>query len=537
MDIISYTKANKTIKNTKAYESGTIGTGANGKYDSVDERLDEVEKQIEGRFIEYEKSVDTSQGTFVGLKKTSDGKLTLDKYSIDDTLNSAQKAYTQEYDSPGLLSTSENFKFISSNPTTYYGSYKPENVLTGGADSWDVSATLPNEIVIENKNMKRLYLFSFTNGPAYPSEYAKGISVYGGNSATVQDVLIGQISPSSNGRYTVSLNTKNIYKYLKIQITAKATDSYVNIGSFLFYEIKGWLNEKERYFKQGYWISPVIDLGEERVSTLTSFNETERSENSSYTKVMTIDYSSDGISFSATSILYKPNIIEKVPPVLGEDSEGNIIEIEPGYEVSKVNPEMNNSDYKAYRYLRFRVAITMNDYLSIPLFENKSRVVAKKYGVSKYLTEIERLNEINFAKLEFKTDSLMNAERNQMYNLIVDTLQSDTLIVKNDAQYDPLGYRYVGPGIIQINLKEIPSSAEKVNFHMLGEINSIAECKNGNLNDMNYLTASKSGDTYHLEIDVKNNPYFSVTANENVYSLIVVLSQSNELSAISYSWY
>ncbi len=62
MDLISLSKAIKTIKEIEVLESEIIGVEAEGRFKTVDHRLDYIEAQIE----KAEKSIDT---TIVDLTK------------------------------------------------------------------------------------------------------------------------------------------------------------------------------------------------------------------------------------------------------------------------------------------------------------------------------------------------------------------------------------------------------------------------------------------------------------------------------------
>lgn len=63
---------------------------------------------------------------------------------------------------------------------------------------------------------------------------------------------------------------------------------------------------------------------------------------------------------------------------------------------------------------------------STPIIK-KAISLIKAYTFNGYLENIERLNTINFEKLEFKSDSLINAQQNQMHNLVIDVFNSDSM--------------------------------------------------------------------------------------------------------------
>lgn len=76
MDIISLGKASKTLKEINQLNDDVIGKRAEGRFKTVDHRLDWIEGQADKTVIQNSVKIDFSQGTFDNVEFV-DGRLQL----------------------------------------------------------------------------------------------------------------------------------------------------------------------------------------------------------------------------------------------------------------------------------------------------------------------------------------------------------------------------------------------------------------------------------------------------------------------------
>jgi hypothetical protein len=74
------------------------------------------------------------------------------------------------------------------------------------------------------------------------------------------------------------------------------------------------------------------------------------------------------------------------------------------------------------------------------------------------LQDLERINAINIAKLNFKSNALLNSEKYKLHDMVVDTFEDDSMIRVEGSLYRPSTKDYQGPGIIETDMESLPDN-------------------------------------------------------------------------------
>ncbi|WP_253294943.1 hypothetical protein [Bacillus atrophaeus] len=145
------------------------------------------------------------------------------------------------------------------------------------------------------------------------------------------------------------------------------------------------------------------------------------------------------------------------------------------------------------------------------------------------LTDLERLNAINMAKLNFKSNALLKSEKYKLYDMVIDTFEDDSLILinNNDSEnktslYDKNQGRYIGEGTLETVSEEVSSYCKSIIID--------SECEGCEFqysldNGINW-SAAQLGEI----IDV------SVWSDCQLKIKIDMLTPSSVLTALSYAW-
>ncbi|MCD7910944.1 hypothetical protein KC480_05315 [Bacillus velezensis] len=146
------------------------------------------------------------------------------------------------------------------------------------------------------------------------------------------------------------------------------------------------------------------------------------------------------------------------------------------------------------------------------------------------LTDLERINAINMAKLNFKSNALLQSEKYNLYDMVVDTFEQDSLILvnENDSEnkatlFDKTLARYIGKGTLETTSEEIPSYCKSLVINAEGE-------------SFEFEYSLDEGLSWHFAtlgniLDIVPTP-----KNHHLKIKIHMLTDSSVLTALSYAW-
>jgi|GEM_PF-2388609 len=140
------------------------------------------------------------------------------------------------------------------------------------------------------------------------------------------------------------------------------------------------------------------------------------------------------------------------------------------------------------------------------------------------LKDLERLNVINIAKLNFKSNALLLGEKYKLYDLVIDTFETDAGTDKSltTATYDTINKRYNGPGDI-VTPYELVSGTKKT---LLITADATAGVTFAYSLDDGATWTVGAADTL-LDISQKNGTQLRVKAS---------VPSGDYISALAYSW-
>jgi hypothetical protein len=262
MDVISLSKANKTLSKIKQLDESVVAPLAEDRFPTVDARLDWLEGQANKAVVENSKQIDLSKGMFKNTELVN-GKIQL------KTVGVIESGYTNNL-IPVMTSNAEPAPYVISasgegSETKAYKAFD-ENVNTW----WFKTATFPDWIQVDfglnNEKCIQQYEMGCPSSSlvAATSRMAKSWILKASNTGNfsgeevILDIRNNETGWSASQVRTYNFVNNNKYRYYRFYITANNGNSGLAIGTIRMME-KATITS---YTSSGNWESPIIDLGE-----------------------------------------------------------------------------------------------------------------------------------------------------------------------------------------------------------------------------------------------------------------------------------
>lgn len=389
MDIVSYAKASNAINKIKQTKK-ELGPNVKKDFSSLDERLDYLERQLEGRYIETDMQVILEAGVFNNTEIV-DGVLKLKKIKGNEQTVEGEKGLipkmTSNTSPSGIAEASSIYSILLDAYKAFDKIDNPEGWVTSFSLTGWLSYEFPMIQSINEYSMK-----SPKTETIYHKEMARDWTLEGfdGVNWIILDKQINQIfGVNEEKRYKL----KNTAKFKKYRINVTANNGYGPNTSIQ--ELQFYLKEQAIYASNGTWESGVINFNDSFIELKAIlFDETVSSEH--FVK-KEIAYSNDGILFS-------------------------------DYEI------INKDVLRNEQFIKIRITLTSNDYANIenqksfstPII-NSITAKTKNFSLKGYMEKVEAKNERDFVELVFKSDTALDAKKNKMESLIVDVFNEDSV--------------------------------------------------------------------------------------------------------------
>lgn len=389
MDIVSYAKASNAINKIKQTKK-ELGPNVKKDFSSLDERLDYLERQLEGRYIETDIQAILEAGVFNNTEIV-DGVLKLKRIKGNEQTVEGEKGLIPKMisnTSPSGIAQASSIYSIS------YDAYKAFNKIDNNEGWITKSSLLKGWLSYEFPMIQSINEYSMKSPKIAPyyKEMARDWTLEGfdGVNWVILDKQIKQLfGVNEEKRYKLK-NTATFKKY-RINVTANnGYGSYTGIKELQFY-----LKEQAIYASNGTWESEVINFNDSFIELKAIlFDEIVSSEH--FVK-KEIAYSNDGILFS-------------------------------DYEI------INNDTLRNEQFIKIRITLTSNDYANIenqksfstPII-NSITAKTRNFSLKGYMEKVEAKNERDFVELVFKSDTALDAKKNKMESLVVDVFNEDSV--------------------------------------------------------------------------------------------------------------
>jgi hypothetical protein len=249
MDVISLSKANKTLNKIKQLDESVVAPLAEDRFTTVDARLDWLEGQASKIKVENSKQLDLSQGVF------NNTELINEKVQLK-CLGEAYLGYTENLiDGSGIASAS----------STGNGNYPPSKAFDGINNNyynyWHSSGNGNEWLMYDFGAGNEKAVSKYRYAPRNESGAPKNWTFEGSNDATNWTILDTQTDQTNwtafaFNEYTFENTTP--YRYYRFNFTANNGAATYNAAEIeMFEKILVPI-----YSASGTWESPIIDLGE-----------------------------------------------------------------------------------------------------------------------------------------------------------------------------------------------------------------------------------------------------------------------------------
>ncbi|WP_252188081.1 hypothetical protein [Bacillus subtilis] len=317
------------------------------------------------------------------------------------------------------------------------------------------------------------------------------VEVQGGFMDSWNGEFITPLFKGTNGAYEPISGYQDNYLLFDFQ----GIEIDVPANGFLFFEVK--------------WISGSnyrLDTGSSQYTTTYFQNDTLRPGNTSFAieyqlsmeLELQVAYSDDGLSYSEFHNLDIKNIPQFRFLKIRAKLKGGGPIIETG--ASKQTPILSSI-----------------------------KISYDELSIEGRLTDLERINAINMAKLNFKSNALLQSEKYKLYDMVIDTFEEDSLILISDSEseskaslFDINQGRYIGEGTLETVPEEISTYCKSI---IIGSECEGCEFQYSLDNGINW-SAARIGEI----IDV------SSWSERQLKIRINMLTTSSVLTALSYAW-
>lgn len=368
MDIVSYAKASNAINKIKQTKK-ELGPNVKKDFSSLDERLDYLEGQLEGRYIETDIQAILEAGVFNNTEIV-DGELKLKKIKGNEPTVESEKGLI-----PKMTSNTSPFGIAqaSSIYSSSYNAFKAFDKIDN-SEGWVTSFSLTGWLSYEFPMIQSINEYSMKSPNITSTLYKEmardwTLEGFDGVNWIILDKQINQLFGINEEKRYKLKNTATFKKY-RINVTANnGYPSYTGIQEIQFY-----LKEQAIYASNGTWESGVINFNDSFIELKAIlFDEIVSSEH--FVK-KEIAYSNDGILFS-------------------------------DYEI------FNNDTLRNEQFIKIRITLTSNDYTETEeeilfneegntLFEFDSKIINKnnKISISNQIDKISLKKTDNIHELE-----------------------------------------------------------------------------------------------------------------------------------------
>jgi hypothetical protein len=257
MDVISLSKANKTLNKIKQLDESVVAPLAEDRFPTVDARLDWLEGQASKVKAENSKQLDLSQGVFNNTELVN-GKITLKKISENPGGYSGNiiPAMTDYLSPSGIVTYSSvaygwapAWKAFDGNPDTQW-------VASGKTNNW-IAYEFPVPQVITKYALEVKSNFDGAPGSWNFEAWDNSSSQW----IVLDSQSFTQASWQSQNRKEFTINNNTAYKKYRLYIHTNANNlmaANTVLGSFEMMTT-GII---KKYVSSGTWETPIIDLGE-----------------------------------------------------------------------------------------------------------------------------------------------------------------------------------------------------------------------------------------------------------------------------------
>lgn len=327
--------------------------------------------------------------------------------------------------------------------------------------------------------------YSFGGQISYPNSTPKNWTFEGSNDGDTWDILdsrTNEINWNDKEIRTYIVSNPGLYQYYRLNVSQNNGHSYLCISMFQMYDpewnkISEAVPTQEQFEEYGTdnlteWADYINKLdGDKKIVTSTDgelkgLNIKYIPEPQLIKQQDSINVSKDTfdtLTLNATESNDNIRVAVVFPDVDSQVyvyknntwSTISITDAESFIQSANTVNEINTADWSTSplnEKLQFIYSLKMKDILDAISLNNidiqlKGLVSSsptineitdtiKAYTLNGYLEELERNNTINFSKLEFKTDALMNAKKNKMHNIVIDTFNEDSIITLSSSKPD-----------------------------------------------------------------------------------------------------
>lgn len=247
MDIISYGKAGKALRDVKKLDEQVVAPLAESRFPTVDARLDWLEGQADKIKVENSLQVDLSKGTFTDTEFVN-GKIQLKK--VGEMLTQSSESLVPVMTSPNTPSPIE----ITSNTGLPAAAFDGSDTSAWQTNRAGLISYLTINFGINNRKIVNRILVdgrnTINNGT---NQSLSGFSLFGSNNNIDFDLLLTENAAGTIKEF--SFENDSAYQYFKF---SNFTSSQVGIRDIKMYG----LMIAETFASQGSYESPIIDLGE-----------------------------------------------------------------------------------------------------------------------------------------------------------------------------------------------------------------------------------------------------------------------------------
>ncbi|WDI05108.1 hypothetical protein PUW25_26420 (plasmid) [Paenibacillus urinalis] len=106
------------------------------------------------------------------------------------------------------------------------------------------------------------------------------------------------------------------------------------------------------------------------------------------------------------------------------------------------------------------ISFTANAITTVTPYIESIKVTYDELTIKGRLEDLERINTINMAKLNFKSNALLAIEKYKLHDLVIDTFDTNTGVDESltTAVYDTINKEYDGSGIVVMPIETLPAS-------------------------------------------------------------------------------
>jgi hypothetical protein len=171
------------------------------------------------------------------------------------------------------------------------------------------------------------------------------------------------------------------------------------------------------------------------------------------------------------------------------------------------------------------IAYTPNAVATSTPTVDSVKVSYEELTVEGRLQDLEQINAINLAKLNFKSNTLLTSDKYELHDLVVDTFETSTSVESSTATYDATAKAYVGAATetqVELPAETLPDTRTKFMLHVDQEGSNNYEYT---LDGVNYFPVIPDA---LVDLTGKNGKDLKIRAK--------LSGASSKLKGIAFSW-